>query len=96
MPCSTTARISVWMSRCTVGERAGAGLSTVVVVPRISSGIGIVPLATVAAISSAENGVISTVPWPNPFSARCTVVSATGADPVRVVMPWTTKSRPMP
>ena len=41
---------------------AGAGRSTVVVVPRISTGMGMVPFAAVAAISRAEKGVSSTVP----------------------------------
>ena len=53
----------------TCGVRAGAGLSTVVDVPRINTGIGMLPCAAVAAISTAEKGVISTWPWPNPFSA---------------------------
>ena len=57
---------------------------------------GAATIGAVAAISSSPNGVTSTCPCPNPFSARWMTVSAFGTRPVSVVAPVITKSRPMP
>ena len=54
------------------------------------------PVAAVAAMSAAENGVSRSVPRPKPFSARARVESPGWMAPVSVVMPAMSKSRPMP
>src|SRR6266487_1696270 len=80
----------------TAGGTGGGVTSTLVSVPRIKIGFGSVPLATVEAITARPNGDARTLTWPKPSSARSVRSVAAGTEPVTVVMPGMTKSRPTP
>ena len=78
------------------GDNGCGVASAVVSPPRSNVGLGIVPAATVEVTSAMPNGDATTLPWPNPSSARSMVPDAGGTEPVTVVTPGTTKSTPSP
>ena len=94
-PDTVSAIIALICSSTPAGR--GTGVSSAVAgCPATIAGMGTDPWASVAATSAIPNGDAVTLPCPMPSSTRSADVSATGTDPVTVVMPGAVKSTPRP
>ena len=78
------------------GSAGGWSPVSMVWLPTIRCGVGVLPAATVAAVSAMPNGVTRTLPWPNPSSVRSMRFTVAGTVPVTVVRPSMMKSAPIP